>query len=54
MSQMTKEQAIKKLKKEYHKKWRDANKDKIKAYKQRYWEKKAEELLKAEEQQSEV
>lgn len=31
----------KKLRNAYHKKWRDANKDKIRANNERYWERKA-------------
>ena len=32
----------KKAKKDYMKKWRDANREKTKEYNARYWEKKAE------------
>ncbi len=31
----------KQARREYHKKWRDKNPEKIKEYKQRYWERKA-------------
>ncbi len=34
------EEQIKQLKREYHKKWREKNKDKIKEYNERYWDKK--------------
>lgn len=33
----------KKLKKEYFRKWRANNKDKVKEYNKRYWERKAAE-----------
>lgn len=32
------------IKKEYYKQWRDNNKDKIKQYNARYWQKKAENI----------
>lgn len=51
---MTKQELIKKAKNQYVREWRKKNRDKVKQYNDRYWEKKAEELLKAEEQQSEV
>lgn len=33
------------LKREYQKKWRSKNKNKVKEYNKRYWEKKAKKLL---------
>jgi len=33
-----------KAKREYMRKWRAANKDKVKAHQQKYWERKAAEL----------
>jgi len=43
------ETTAKELKKEYQreymKEWRKANKDKLKTYQDRYWEKKAREML---------
>lgn len=38
--------AIKIAKREYHRKWRRDNPEKVKAYQERYWKKKAEQLLK--------
>ncbi len=40
---MSDKELIKKLKREYAKKWRDANKDKVKASNERYWLRKAEQ-----------
>ena len=37
--------AVKKAKKEYYKAWRSANRDKIKQYNQRYWEKRVKDTL---------
>ncbi len=42
------ENAILQEKREYAKKWRDANKSKVKANTQKYWEKKALERLERE------
>lgn len=36
------------MKREYHRKWRAANKDKVKENNRRYWEKKALEKMKGE------
>lgn len=38
-----------KAKREYMRKWRAANKDKVKAHQQKYWERKAAELEAKEE-----
>lgn len=35
---------------EYKRKWREANKDKIREYNQRYWEKKALEAIEEEKE----
>ncbi len=43
---MSDKEIVKKLKREYAKKWRDANKDKVKASNERYWAKKAEQYKK--------
>lgn len=32
------------LKRKYHREWQRKNKDKVKEYNERYWERKAEEL----------
>jgi hypothetical protein len=37
------------LKREYYREWRKKNKEKTKAYQDRYWEKKASEVNKNEE-----
>ena len=42
------EKAILLEKREYAKKWRDANKEKVKQSNQKYWEKKARERLEKE------
>ena len=42
------EKAILLEKREYAKKWRDANKDKVKASNKKYWERKAVERLEKE------
>lgn len=36
------------VKREYHRKWRAANKDKVKASNERFWRKKAEVMKKKE------
>ncbi len=41
---MTREEQIKKMKNEYHKKWRAKNKDKVKEYNERYWDKKLNQM----------
>lgn len=35
------EEAIRKKKNEYQRKWREKNKDKVKEYNQRYWKRQA-------------
>ena len=40
---------IKKAKKEYYKKWRENNKEKVKKHNENYWKKRVEKLLKEEQ-----
>ncbi|GEN35952.1 hypothetical protein [Aneurinibacillus danicus] len=40
----------KQAKREYYKEWRQKNKEKIRQYNQRFWEKKAKEMKKVENQ----
>ena len=42
-------ETVKQLKKEYMRKWRAANKDKIRKNTERYWLKKAEQTLKGKD-----
>lgn len=35
---------INEIKKRYYKDWRDKNKDKVKSYNSKYWQKRAEQL----------
>lgn len=45
-----KELAIK-ARREYHREWRRNNPDKVREYREKYWQKKALEILAEEEQQ---
>jgi len=49
---VTIEDAVKAEKRAYHKAWRDANKDKVRAKNERYWLKKATQKLAAQEEQA--
>ena len=44
------QELIKKAKKEYFKKWRDNNKDKVKKHNETYWKKRVEKMLKEEKE----
>ncbi len=46
MDNTTLEKKVKDARNEYFRNWRKKNKDKIKEYNNRYWEKKAKELEK--------
>ena len=41
MTDVEMQKAITEEKRQYHKQWRDKNKDKIKKYNENYWKKKA-------------
>ena len=45
------EQRALELRREYLRKWRAANKDKVKEYNRTYWERKAQELRKEQEEE---
>lgn len=42
---LTLEEAVRELQREYKRKWQANNPEKVKAYRRRYWEKKARALI---------
>ena len=45
------DEAAKEARREYFKKWRAANRDKVRQHNQNYWKKKAQESMKSAESQ---
>lgn len=53
MEQKTIETLTKEARREYYRKWRSANKDKEKQYRDRYWEKRAMKKMQADKMNEE-
>ncbi len=46
---MTEETTAAELRRAYHREWRAKNKDKVKAYNQKFWERRAEKVRKEQQ-----
>lgn len=51
MSENSMIELVKQVRRDYQNEWRSKNKDKVKGYNQRYWEKKAAELAASKQQE---